>query len=419
MKYTVFYSWQSDLPNNTNRGFLQTVIEKAISGIHKDESIDLDISFDRDTQGIPGAPNISQTILEKIKNCDAFISDVSIVTGDKDEGSRLSPNPNVLLELGYAISAIGWDKIILICNSEYGDDEDLPFDIRQHRRISYQLKTEDQKNTVRNGLANQLKSRLVEILDSSRPSKIIKQPYLNISWVLDRMMQTPFREKKVDVLKVYKARDIDDVIAKTQLELAQIDYVDGSIDSNWDEKVEHYKHECSKFIKEIESAEGKKKYLFESNRKNVVYCNLCISNNGTLPASDIRIELPVPDWLMVYTGWPNDIPKIPILPTPKTTNVGFGLRNIRGILDSSRFADLNQHSLINADSSSGISIRNGKVKFWADKLLHKHEISIRGTLLVLARTEAKFGDYSCDANIFCVEYDDWDEKVLKIEVANN
>lgn len=415
MKYTVFYSWQSDLPNNTNRGFLQTVIVKAINGVHKDESIDLEISFDRDTQGIPGAPNISQTILEKIKTCDAFISDVSIVTGDKDEGSRLSPNPNVLLELGYAISAIGWDKIILICNSEYGDDEDLPFDIRQHRRISYQLKTDDQKPNVRNDLVKQLKSRLVEILDNSRPSKIIKQPDLNIHWVLDRMMQSPFREKKVDVLKVYKARDIDNVIAKAKSSLAHIDYIEGGIDSNWDKKVEHYKHECSKFIKELGTEVGKQKYLFNLNKKNVIFFSLCIANDGTLPASDIKVEVSLPEWLMVYTEWPSDTPEIPNPPTPCFSNVGFGLRGM--MLDSRLIGDMGRPLLTNSNRSSGISIRNRKVQFWADKLLHKHEIIIQGSVLVLGRPDANLGDYSLDASIFCAEYDDWQKKILKLEIV--
>ena len=119
MKFTIFYSWQSDLPNNTNRGFLESVLEKAINHIGNDQTFEIEASIDRDTQGTPGSPNISQTIIDKIKSCDVFVADISIVTGAKEQGQRLSPNPNVLIELGYAISSLGWEKIILFCNELY------------------------------------------------------------------------------------------------------------------------------------------------------------------------------------------------------------------------------------------------------------------------------------------------------------
>ena len=95
MNYTIFYSCQSDLPNNTNRVLIESVINKGIKGT---ETYELAPSIDRDTQGVPGAPDITQTILSKIKGCDAFVADVLIVTGDKSKGQRPSCNPNVLIE---------------------------------------------------------------------------------------------------------------------------------------------------------------------------------------------------------------------------------------------------------------------------------------------------------------------------------
>ena len=65
MKYTVFYSWQSDLPNNTNRSFIESVIKTAIKGIKQSAKYELEPTFDKDTKGVPGSPNISQTVLEK------------------------------------------------------------------------------------------------------------------------------------------------------------------------------------------------------------------------------------------------------------------------------------------------------------------------------------------------------------------
>lgn len=71
MTYKVFYSWQSDLPNNTNRRFIQEAVENAVQRISSD-SYEIDFVVDRDTSGVPGSPNISETIQEKIKQCDIF-----------------------------------------------------------------------------------------------------------------------------------------------------------------------------------------------------------------------------------------------------------------------------------------------------------------------------------------------------------
>ena len=99
MKYTIFYSWQSDLPNNTNRGFIEDVINKSIADFNSNDQYELEVSIDRDTKDVPGSPNITQTLIDKIKKSDAFVADISIVTGNKENGQRLSPNPNVMLEV--------------------------------------------------------------------------------------------------------------------------------------------------------------------------------------------------------------------------------------------------------------------------------------------------------------------------------
>jgi len=62
---TIFYSWQSDLPNATNRGFIQKTLERAAKEIHIDQSISIEPVIDRDTTGVPGSPDIAATILDK------------------------------------------------------------------------------------------------------------------------------------------------------------------------------------------------------------------------------------------------------------------------------------------------------------------------------------------------------------------
>jgi hypothetical protein len=64
-KAIIFYSWQSDLPNPTNRGFIQTALEDAIRALQIDDTVALEPVLDRDTQGQSGSPNIAETILGK------------------------------------------------------------------------------------------------------------------------------------------------------------------------------------------------------------------------------------------------------------------------------------------------------------------------------------------------------------------
>jgi hypothetical protein len=159
---TVFYSWQSDLPNATNRGFIQKSIEDAVAVIRKDQSIEVEPVVDRDTEGAPGAPSIDETIFEKIDRASIFIGDVSIInTGST---GRPTPNPNVLTELGYAMKALGKKRIILIVNTAFGEIEKLPFDLRQRRAIPYSMPDEAlERAPERRKLQGMLEHRLREI----------------------------------------------------------------------------------------------------------------------------------------------------------------------------------------------------------------------------------------------------------------
>lgn len=135
----IFYSWQSDLPNKDNRSFIQGCIDK----VQKKYKSTIAIEADRDTKNRTGSPDITTTIFEKIDDCDLFIADISIVNKPKYKlfrgKARPTPNPNVLLELGYAASTLGWDRVICVYNSDYSEMDALPFDLRQHRITSYSL----------------------------------------------------------------------------------------------------------------------------------------------------------------------------------------------------------------------------------------------------------------------------------------
>lgn len=157
----VFYSWQSDLPNATNRGLIGNALEMAATQIRNDESVDIEPAIDRDTLGLPGSPSIDEAIFGKISMANAYVADISIVNRNhlrlaaqglsEEEQARLrpTPNPNVLLELGFAVGTLGWERIVLVFNLESGDPKiDLPFDLRQKRRIEYRSEPNDADRSI-------------------------------------------------------------------------------------------------------------------------------------------------------------------------------------------------------------------------------------------------------------------------------
>jgi hypothetical protein len=160
----VFYSWQSDLPNKTNR----TLIEDALKKACKELSAEYEetVRVDADVQGESGSPDIAATILQKIDRATVVVADVSIigtaqVPGADPPKARPVPNVNVMFELGYAKRALGPTRVIMVCNIAYGDIEQLPFDIRGRSVLWYEFKADqDQKPAgPRNDIAGKLKVR--------------------------------------------------------------------------------------------------------------------------------------------------------------------------------------------------------------------------------------------------------------------
>lgn len=158
----VFYSWQSDLPSRTNRGLIQSALEKAARELRSDDSIAVEPVVDRDTLGEPGAPDIATTILRKIDGASVFVCDVSIVS--RPESGRPCPNPNVLLELGYALKSLRSERVVLVFNTAFGEVNELPFDLRFKRVLTYQMSDTEEPSAVRRSLTTDLTSALRIIL---------------------------------------------------------------------------------------------------------------------------------------------------------------------------------------------------------------------------------------------------------------
>ncbi len=140
MKRSIFYSWQSDSPATTNRYFVRDCIKEAIRKLNGDQDLDEAIRLDHDTAGIPGTPDIANAIFGKISKCAVFVADLTLCSASVAQ--KRSPNPNVLIELGYAFSEITDSRVISVMNTAFGEPKQLPFDLA-HKRWPIQYKLEE------------------------------------------------------------------------------------------------------------------------------------------------------------------------------------------------------------------------------------------------------------------------------------
>jgi hypothetical protein len=140
----IFYSWQADTFKTNGRNFIERALEQAIKRIATDVEIDEairgQIEVDKDTKGVPGTPPIVDTIFRKIDAAAIFIPDLTFVGKRIDK--RPTPNPNVMIEYGWALKSLTHSRIVTVMNVAYGapTPENMPFDLRHLRNpILYDL----------------------------------------------------------------------------------------------------------------------------------------------------------------------------------------------------------------------------------------------------------------------------------------
>ena len=130
-QYRLFFSWQND------RTEFKTIISSALKKVAKNlarENIELVI--DQDTRDRIGIRNIAVEVLDKIRNCDIFVADLTPITTyipkDSNRPPKLMPNSNVMFELGYALHAKGENHVIALASLDKKANEHiefLPFDV--------------------------------------------------------------------------------------------------------------------------------------------------------------------------------------------------------------------------------------------------------------------------------------------------
>jgi hypothetical protein len=167
MPHRIFLSWQSDTPNECGRSIVEAALSKALQIIGGDTVVDPairdeGIAIDSDTRGVAGSPPIVDTIFKKIDRAAIFLADFTFVATRLD-GKRKSPNPNVLVEHGWALKSLGYYQVLGVINTAYGEatDENMPFDIKHLRKpITYNLppgSTPEVKQKTREQLTKDLK----------------------------------------------------------------------------------------------------------------------------------------------------------------------------------------------------------------------------------------------------------------------
>lgn len=170
--YTVFYSWQSDTKDGSRK-----IIENALSNAKEKlkENNGISIEIDHSTLGKSGMPSIDQTILRKIDNCDIFLCDLTpVVKYEKKEGNgkiitKQVPNPNVLFELGYAMSAVGVDYIVPVAHQGTWLPAEMPFDINHHSVYCFK---KDECNLTDSILA------VIKHIKKNGPHRHLDEPFL-------------------------------------------------------------------------------------------------------------------------------------------------------------------------------------------------------------------------------------------------
>ena len=169
----IFWSWQNDFAPGRNRWFIHEALKEAVAELAEEYELEAAgrPELDHDTKDEAGMVEITNAIFDKIAGCVAFVADLTPIA--RTEKGKALPSPNVLIELGWALKMPGWRRLVAVVNVADGfTPDDLPFDIRQRRALTYSLgenadaKTKKAaKLSLKNALVGALRRNLEDSLD--------------------------------------------------------------------------------------------------------------------------------------------------------------------------------------------------------------------------------------------------------------
>lgn len=152
----VFWSWQSDIPGKIGRHFVRQALKQAIEAIKAEEMVlepsARELHLDHDRKNVPGSPDLAGTIFSKIDEASVFIADVTPIAKaieNTTNPDKMVINPNVAIELGYALKSVGDTGVLMVLNRQFGNRGDLPFDLRHKAGpLEFNLSPEASKDEI-------------------------------------------------------------------------------------------------------------------------------------------------------------------------------------------------------------------------------------------------------------------------------
>ena len=188
----IFYSWQSDAPREVNHDFIGDCVRQAAASIQHTSGQELTVQDG--VRGEPGTPALADTILSRIAAADVYVADISLVYEvEGSDGTRLAPNPNVAIELGYATAALSRARVIAVQNTHFGKPEQLPFDL-QHLNwpVRYALEpgaSAEDIDARKSNLIGRLKRAIKLILADDRPRAVLLAKRAEVAAALANLVE--------------------------------------------------------------------------------------------------------------------------------------------------------------------------------------------------------------------------------------
>lgn len=364
----LFWSWQSDNDQESGRHFVREVLTELAAELNSeaedadrpilDEEGEADgygcrIAVDHDTLDVGGSPPIADTILRKIREAAVFIADVTPV-GTSKNGQKLLPNPNVMIELGYALRVLEHERIVLLMNrAEGAKSRHLPFDLRHWRKpVSYSLPPkakEEQKAKAANDLKAALRFPVEASLKAAARTKreerrrTVREPLLSLALDADQTAPRVISQHVVDLgVKSLAAIQAEtphlplptqataNLLGPTRSFSSLSSFGHQKPISEWSrDEIERYNRHVDHYYREYEA------YLravadFERLGLRTFEVRLEVVNDGTAPATGIDVDITFPPGLILYDG--ADGPEAPKPPeAPPRVALGPGQAFARAI----------------------------------------------------------------------------------------
>lgn len=209
--------------------------------------------------------------------------------------------------------------------------------------------------------------------------------------------------------------------------------------------LEKYLEDCADCLKHINDPFELGRWYGKEHWNRRRSISVLVRNDGTAPASNVRVHVQFPDSVRLFTGhpWGGSAPKLRVIPPvpppiwapppPRSNTDRFGLPNIgldsfglsRLAMDPLMAATFSTHALsfVNRIQAPAPTVeieyeaRKNRLEIWAKALTHTFEVgrSERFDLLVLPNHHGS-PEIHPDVEYFCTEMEGWEKTMLPIRV---